>query len=60
MGKTSINYSAQFTPITGAPASRARLAFGTLFIMQRLCFSQEEIFEQIREIGLHKVLTWFC
>lgn len=39
----------QFSPTTGAPAKPARLAFGALFIKQRLGLSDEETVEQIRE-----------
>ena len=42
-------YAPQFSPTTGAPAKPARLAFGALFIKQRLGLSDEEIVEQIRE-----------
>ena len=39
----------QFNPTTGAPAKPVRLAFGALFIKQRLGLSDEETVEQIRE-----------
>jgi hypothetical protein len=42
-------YAHQFSPTTGAPAKPARLAFGALFIKQRLGLSDEETVEQIRE-----------
>jgi hypothetical protein len=42
-------YAPQFSPTTGPPAKPARLAFGELFIKQRLCLSHEETVEQIRE-----------
>jgi IS5 family transposase len=42
-------YVHQFSPTTGAPAKPARLAFGALFIKQRLGLSDEETDEQIRE-----------
>ena len=42
-------YAPQFSPTTGAPAKPARLAFGALFIKQRLGLSDEETVEQIRE-----------
>jgi hypothetical protein len=42
-------YTPQFSPTTGAPAKPARLAFGALFIKQRLGLSDEETVEQIRE-----------
>jgi len=41
-------YAHQFSPRTGAPAKPARLAFGALFIKQRLGLSDEETVEQIR------------
>jgi len=42
-------YAPQFDPTTGAPAKPMRLAFGALFIKQRLGLSDEETVEQIRE-----------
>jgi len=42
-------YATQFDPTTGAPAKPVRLAFGALFIKQRLGLSDEETVEQIRE-----------
>jgi len=42
-------YAAQFNPKTGAPAKPVRLAFGALFIKQRLGLTDEETVEQIRE-----------
>jgi len=42
-------YAPQFSSTTGAPAKPARLAFGALFIRQRLGLSDEETVEQIRE-----------
>jgi hypothetical protein len=39
----------QFNPTTGAPAKPVRLAFGALFIKQRLGLTDEETAEQIRE-----------
>ena len=42
-------YLPQFSPTTSTPAKPARLAFGALFIKQRLGLSDEETFEQIRE-----------
>lgn len=42
-------YSPQFSPTTGAPAKPVRLAFGALFIKQRLGLTDEETVEQIRE-----------
>ena len=42
-------YAPQFNPTTGAPAKPVRLAFGALFIKQRLGLSEEETVEQIRE-----------
>jgi IS5 family transposase len=46
--KTAGCYS-QFSPKTGAPAMPVRLAFGALFIKQRLGLTDEETVEQIRE-----------
>jgi hypothetical protein len=42
-------YAPQFNPTTGAPAKPVRLAFGALFIKQRLSLTDEETVEQIRE-----------
>jgi hypothetical protein len=36
------SYAPQFSPMTGAPALPARLAFGALFIKQRLGLTNEE------------------
>jgi hypothetical protein len=42
-------YALQFSTTTGAPAKSVRLAFGALFIKQRLGLTDEETVEQIRE-----------
>ena len=42
-------YAPQFSPTTGAPAKSVRMAFGALFIKQRLGLTDEETVEQIRE-----------
>jgi IS5 family transposase len=42
-------YALQFSSTTGAPAKSVRLAFGALFIKQRLGLTDEETVEQIRE-----------
>ena len=42
-------YASQFSPTVGAPAKPVRLAFGALFIKQRLGLTDEETFHQIRE-----------
>lgn len=42
-------YAPQFSSTTGAPAKPGRMAFGALFIKQRLGLSDEETVEQIRE-----------
>jgi hypothetical protein len=39
-------YAPQFSPTTGAPAKPVRLAFGALFIKQRLGLTDEETVEQ--------------
>ena len=44
-------YAPQFSPTTGAPAKPVQLAFGALFIKQRLGLADEETVEQIREIA---------
>ncbi len=38
-------YAPQFIPTTGAPAKSVRMAFGALFIKQRLGLSDEETVE---------------
>jgi hypothetical protein len=42
-------YAPQFNPTTGAPAKPVMLAFGELFIKQRLGLTDEETVEQIRD-----------
>lgn len=42
-------YAPQFSPTTGAPAKSVGLAFGALFIKQRLGLSDAETVEQTRE-----------
>ena len=42
-------YASQFSPTVGAPAKPVRLAFGALFIQQRLGLTDEETVHQIRE-----------
>jgi hypothetical protein len=42
-------YATQFNPTTGAPAKPVRVAFGALFIKQRLGLTDEETVEQVRE-----------
>ncbi|NDC39475.1 MAG: transposase [Proteobacteria bacterium] len=42
-------YASQFSPTTGVPAKSVRLAFGALFIKQRLGLTDEETVVQIRE-----------
>ena len=49
MGRVGKTYAPQFNPTTGAPAKPVLLAFGALFIKQRLGLSDEETVEQIRE-----------
>ena len=51
-------YAPQFSPTTGAPAKSVRLAFGALFIKQRLGLTDEETVEQIRKC-LHAVFFGF-
>ena len=48
-------YAPQFSPTTGAPAKPVRLAFGALFIKQRLGLTDEETVEQIRENAYMRV-----
>ena len=42
-------YAPQFSPTTGAPAKSVRLAFGALFIKQRLGLTDDDTVGQIRE-----------
>jgi len=42
-------YAPQFSPTVGAPAKPVRLAFGALFIKQRLGLTDEETVHQIQE-----------
>ena len=42
-------YAPQFNPTTGAPAKPVMLAFGELFIEQRLGLTDEETVGQIRD-----------
>lgn len=44
-----VRYAPQFNPTTSAPAKPVRLAFGALFIKQRLGLADEDTVEQIRE-----------
>jgi hypothetical protein len=53
-------YAPQFSPTIGAPAKPARLAFGALFIKQRLGLSDEETVEQIRENGYMQFFLSFA
>jgi len=53
-------YDHQFSPTTGAPAKPARLAFGALFIKQRLGLSDEETVEQIRENAYMQFVLGFA
>jgi hypothetical protein len=43
-------YAHQFSPTTGAPAKPARLAFGALFIKQRLGLSDEETLSRSKKM----------
>ncbi len=42
-------YALPFSPTTGARAKPVRLAFGALFLKQRLGLTDEETFDQIGE-----------
>jgi len=53
-------YAPQFSPTTGAPAKPVRLAFGALFIKQRLGLTDEETVEQIRENAYMLLFPWLC
>ena len=52
-------YAAQFNSTTGAPAKPVRVAFGALFIKQRLGLTDEETVEQIRENAYMQFLLGF-
>ena len=49
MGRAVKTYPPQFSSTTGAPVKRVRVAFGALFIKQRLSLVDEETVEQILE-----------
>jgi IS5 family transposase len=53
-------YAPQFSPTTGAPAKPVRLAFGALFIKQRLGLTDEETVEQIRENAYMRFFLGFA
>lgn len=53
-------YAPQFNPTTGAPAKPVRLAFGALFIKQRLGLTDEETVEQIRENPYLQFVSCLC
>jgi hypothetical protein len=53
-------YAPQFNPTTGAPAKPVRLAFGALFIKQRLGLTDEETVEQIRENAYMQLFLGFA
>jgi hypothetical protein len=59
LGRPGKNAS-QFNPTTGAPAKPVRLAFGALFIKQRLGLTDEETVEQIRENGYMQFFLGFA
>ncbi len=51
-------YAPQFSPTTDAPAKSVRLAFGALFIKQRLGLTDEETVERGRIFGKAGGQTW--
>jgi hypothetical protein len=53
-------YAPQFNPTTGAPAKPVRLAFGALFIKQRLGLTDEETVEQIRVNAYMQFILYFA
>jgi transposase, IS5 family len=53
-------YAPQFNPTTCAPPKPVRLAFGALFIKQRLGLSDEETVEQIRENAYMQLFLGFA
>ncbi len=55
MGGAGQAYAPQFSTSTGAPVKPVRLAFGALFIKQRLGLTDEETVEQIRENAYMRV-----
>jgi hypothetical protein len=56
--KLEETYSPRLSTPVGAPAKPARLAFGALFIKQRLGLIDEETVKKIRENCLHAVFRW--
>ncbi len=53
-------YAPQFSPTTGASVKSVRLAFGALFIKQRLGLSDEETVGADPREFLHAVFSWLC
>ena len=53
-------YAPQFNPSTGAPAKPVCLAFGAMFIKQRLGLTDEETVEQIRENAYMRFVLGFA
>ena len=53
-------YAPQFSPTSGAPAKPVRLAFGALFIKQRLGLTDEETVEEIRENAFMQFFLGFA
>jgi IS5 family transposase len=53
-------YASQFNPTTGTTAKPVRLAFGALFIKQRLGLTDEDTVEQIRENDYLQVFLGFA
>jgi transposase, IS5 family len=53
-------YAPQFSPTTGVLAKPVRLAFGALFIKQRLGLTDEETVEQIRENAFMQFFLGFA
>ncbi|MCP9812224.1 transposase [Synechococcus lacustris] len=53
-------YAPQLSPTTGAPAKPVMLAFGALFIKQRLGLTEEETVEQIRKNNWMQFFSWIC
>jgi len=54
------SYAPRLNPTTGTPAKNVRLAFGALFLKQRLGLSDEVTVEQIRESAYVQFLLGFA
>jgi IS5 family transposase len=53
-------YAPQFSPTIGAPAKSVRMAFGALYIKQKLGLTDEETVHQIRENAYMRFFLGFA